>query len=195
MIWNHSVFKIAPFYSILYSCWLGGLLHSSKEFLHTVVDIMVLWIKFSHSCPFYFTDLKCRCSLLPSPAWPHHGPNIPGYYAILFFTALDFTFTTRHMHSWVLFLFWPSHFILSGAISNCPLLFPSSILDTFWPGVSSSNVISFCIFILLMRFSWQEYWSSLLFPPLMDHILSELFTRTCPSWVALHHLAHSFTEE
>ena len=29
---------------------------------------------------------------------------------------------------------WPSPFILSGAISNCPSLFPSSILDTFRPG-------------------------------------------------------------
>ena len=30
---------------------------------------------------------------------------------------------------------WPSHFILSGAISNCLPLFPSSsMLDTFWPG-------------------------------------------------------------
>ena len=28
----------------------------------------------------------------------------------------------------------------------------------------------------------------------MDHILSELFTLTCPSWVALHGMAHSFIE-
>ena len=28
----------------------------------------------------------------------------------------------------------PSYFILSGITSNCPLLFPSSILDTFGPG-------------------------------------------------------------
>ena len=28
-----------------------------------------------------------------------HGPNIPGFYAILFFTASDFTFITRHIHS------------------------------------------------------------------------------------------------
>ena len=27
-----------------------------------------------------------------------HGSNIPGSCAILFFTALDFTFTTRHIH-------------------------------------------------------------------------------------------------
>ena len=63
-----------------------------------------------------------------------HGPNVPGCYATLFFTASDFTFTTRHSHKWVSFLLWPSYFILSGTISNCPLLFPSSILDTFQPG-------------------------------------------------------------
>ena len=31
------------------------------------------------------------------------GSNISGSYAILVFTALDFTFTMRHIHSWVLF--------------------------------------------------------------------------------------------
>ena len=29
---------------------------SSKGFLPTVVDIMVIWIKFTDSSPFYFTD-------------------------------------------------------------------------------------------------------------------------------------------
>ena len=28
----------------------------------------------------------------------------------------------------------------------------------------------------------------------MDHVLSELSTMTCPFWVALHGLAHSFIE-
>ena len=37
-------------------------------------------------------------------------------------------------HSWVPFALWHSLFILSGAISNCPLPFPYSTLDTFWPG-------------------------------------------------------------
>ena len=32
---------------------------------------------------------------------------------------------------------------LSGAISNCSPLFPSSIFHTFWPGGSSSNLLSF----------------------------------------------------
>ena len=62
------------------------------------------------------------------------------------------------------FLLWPSCFILSGAISNCPPLFPSNILDIFWPvGGSSSSILSFSLFILSMGFPRQEYWSGLPF--------------------------------
>ena len=35
-----------------------------------------------------------------------------------------------------------------------------------------------------MGFSRQEYWSGLPFPSPVDHILSNLSTMTCPSWVA-----------
>ena len=45
-----------------------------------------------------------------------------------------------------------------------------------------------------MGFSRQEYWSGLPFPSSVDHILSDLSTMTCPSWVALHSMAHSFIE-
>ena len=45
-----------------------------------------------------------------------------------------------------------------------------------------------------MGFSWQEYWSGLLFPPPVDHVLSEVFTKTRSSWVALRGMAHDFTE-
>ena len=90
--------------------------------------------------PAHFSSLilRCRCLLLPSPVWPCPGyldswPNIPGSCAILFFTVLDFTFTIRHIHNWTSFPLCPCLFILSGAISNCPPLFPSSILDTFCP--------------------------------------------------------------
>ena len=44
------------------------------------------------------------------------------------------TFTTRHIHNWKSFSLCPSCFLLSATIGNCPLLFPSSILDTFRPG-------------------------------------------------------------
>ena len=46
-----------------------------------------------------------------------HGPNIPGSYAILFFTALDSTSITSHIHNWALFLLWLHLFFLSGVIS------------------------------------------------------------------------------
>ena len=60
-----------------------------------------------------------------------HGPNIPGSYAILFFTASDFTSVTSRIHNWVLFLLWLHLSILSGIIFP---LFSRSILGTYWPG-------------------------------------------------------------
>ena len=61
-------------------------------------------------------------------------------------------------------------------------------------GSSSFSVLSFCLFILFMGFSKQEYWSFLPFPFPVDNILSDLSTMTCLSWVALQGMAHSFIE-
>ena len=61
-------------------------------------------------------------------------------------------------------------------------------------GSSSFSVLSFCLFILFMGFSRQEYWSGLPFPSPGDHVFSELSTMTHPSWVALHGMTHSFIE-
>ena len=60
-----------------------------------------------------------------------HGPNIPGSYTILLFTASYLASITSHIHNWVLFLLWPHPFILSGVVS--PLI-SCSILGTYWPG-------------------------------------------------------------
>ena len=50
-------------------------------------------------------------------------------------------------------------------------------------GSSPFSVLSFCLFILLMGFSRQEYWSGLPFPSPVDHILSDLSTTTrCLGW-------------
>ena len=57
---------------------------------------------------------------------------------------------------------------------------------------SSFGAISFCLFILFMGFSRQEYWNGLPLPSPVDHVLSEFSTMTCLSWVALHGMAHSF---
>ena len=56
------------------------------------------------------------------------------------------------------------------------------------------HLSSFSCFILFMGFSRQEYWSGLPFPSPVDHVLSELSTMTCPSWVALRGMAHGFIE-
>ena len=62
--------------------------------------------------------------------------NFPWFMDLTFkvFTALYFTFITTHIHNWALYLLWSRHFIHSGVIGNSPLVFPSSILDTFRPG-------------------------------------------------------------
>ena len=68
----------------------------------------------------------------------------------------------------------------------------------FWAptGLGSSylSVISFCLFILSVGFSKQEYWSGLPFPSPVDHLLSELSTMTLLSWLALHGMAYSCIE-
>ena len=109
----------------------------------------------------------------------------------------EFTFTTRHIHKWAWFLLCPSCFILSGAICNCSLLFRSNILNTYWPGLGGGAHLPLSYlfaFLYCSSDSWGKSWSGLPFPPPVDHILSELFTMSCPSWVALHGIAHGFTE-
>ena len=120
---DHSVvFEIAPKYCILDS-FVGydGYSISSKGFLPVGIDIMVIWIKFAH--PVHFSSLISKMSAftlaisyLTTSNLPWHGRNIPGSCALLFFSASDFTFTTRHIHNWTLFLLWLSLFIPSGAI-------------------------------------------------------------------------------
>ena len=110
-----------------------------------------------------------------------HGPDIPGSYEILLFTASDLASITSHIHNWVLFLPWLHPFILSRVIS--PLI-SSNILITYQPGSSSFSILSFCLFILFMGFSRQEYWSGLPFLSPVYHLLSDLSTMTRPSWVA-----------
>ena len=85
----------------------------------------LLWAMCSHSCHLLLDHVQFTLI---------HGSNSPDSNAISFFTALDFSFTTRYIHNWASFLLWPSCFILNGALRNCPPLFPSSTLDTFQPG-------------------------------------------------------------
>ena len=134
---GHSViFETACRYCILDSFIdYDGYSISSKGFLPTVVDIMVIWVT---PIPVHFSSLIPSvdihsCHLL----FDHfqfaliHGPDVPGSCAILLFTASDLASITSHIHNWVLILLWLHPFILSGVIS--PLI-SSSILGTYWPG-------------------------------------------------------------
>ena len=135
---DHSaVFEVVPKYCISDSCVdYEGCSVSSMGFLPTA-DVMVICIKFTHSCPFKFIDSQDvgvhSWQLLFDHVWCTliHGPNISGSYAVLFFGL----YVHHQMHpdlSVVSALAQPLH--SSGAVSSCPLLFSSSILDTFCPG-------------------------------------------------------------
>ena len=115
-----------------------------------------------------------------------HGPNIPGSYAILLFTASDFASITSHIHNWLLFLLWLHLFILSGVIS---LLISSSILDTYQLGEFIFQCPIFLPFHTVhgvLKARMLKWFAS---PSPVDHMLSELSTTTWASWVA-----HSFIE-
>ena len=62
-----------------------------------------------------------------------------------FLYSTRYYYTIRHIHSLALFSPWPSCFILTGDISTCPPLFPSSVLDIYQPWV-----FVFCCHIFLL---------------------------------------------
>ena len=74
-----------------------------------------------------------------------------------------------HIHTWVFFLLWLHPFILSGVISHWSPVAYWALTDL---GSFSLSILSFCLFILFMGFSRQEYWSGLPFPSPVGHILS-----------------------
>ena len=98
---------------------------------------------------------------------------------------------SHHIHNWVLFLLWLCLFILSGAIS--PLI-SSSILGTYQPGDFIFQCPIIWPFHTVHGVLKARILKWLPFPSPVDHILSDLFTMTLPSWAALHDVAHSFTE-
>ena len=140
--------------------------------------------------------LKCWCLLLPSPV-DHfqfaliHGPNIPGSYAILLFTASDFSSIMSHIYNWVLLLLWLCLFILSGVIA--PLI-SSGTMGTYPPG----EFIFQCPIFLPFHSVYGVLKARILkwfpIPFSSGPCFVRLSTMTRPSWVALHGMAHSFNE-
>ena len=100
-------------------------------------------------------------------------------------------FTQTHVH-WVGDAIQPSHSLSSFFLELVLHWSPAAYWAPADLGSSSFSVLCFCLFILFMEFSRQKYWSDLPFPFPVDHILSELSIMTCPSWVALHNMPHSF---
>ena len=120
-----------------------------------------------------------------------HGPNVPGCYAVLFFTVstlLPSPVTSTMGH---IFRFdSASSFFLELILQSSPVAYWAPI-DL---GNSSFSAMSFCFLILFMKFSRQEYWSGLPFASPVDEVLSELCTTTHQSWEALRGMSHSFIE-
>ena len=140
------------------SCIFSKSIYCSLRNLHPFSHFPIKMV--FKPCPFQFTNYYNvdvhSCHLL----FDHiqfaliHGPNIPGFYATLFFTAMDFTSITHHIHNWALFLLWiVSSFFLE--------LFLHSSPGAYWAPNdlrrSSFSVLSFCLFILFVGFSRREY--------------------------------------
>ena len=161
--------------------------HSSRyngylNYIHPFWSILVHWfLEMS-----IFTLAIC---CLTTSSLPCHGPNVPGSYALLLLEHRTLlsppgTSTTGRC------------FHFSSASSFLLELFLHCSPVAYWArtnlGSSSFSVISFCLFILFVQFSRQDAEEP--FPSPVEHILSELSTISCPSWVALHGMTHSFIE-
>ena len=113
--------------------------------------------------------------------------NLPWFMDLTFQVPMQYYF----LQHWILLL---SPVTSTAGYCFCFGSIPSFFLELFlhwspvayWAptdlGSSSFSVLSFCLFILFIGFSGQEYWSGLPFPSPVDHILSDLSTMTHPSW-------------
>ena len=155
---------------------------SSEGFLPTVVDIMVIWVKFTHSSP--FSSLIPRMSMFTLAISCLNTSNLPWFMDLTFQVPMQYcslqhqTLLLSPVTSTAGYCFCfgsiPSFFLISPLIS-------SSILGTYQP---EEFLFQYPIFsILFMGFSRQECWIGLPFPSPVDHVLSDLSTMTCPSWV------------
>ena len=122
----------------------------------------------------WFMDLTFQVSMQHCSLY--HWTFLPSPFT--FTSGCCFCFGSIYSFSLQLFLHW----------SQVAYWAPTDL------GSSSFSVLSFLLFILFMGFSRQETWSGLSFFSPVDHVLSELSTMACSSWVALHSMAHSFIE-
>ena len=121
-----------------------------------------------------------------------NGPNILGSYAILLFTASDFTSITSNIHNWVVFLVWLHLFILSGVIS--PLI-PSNILGPYLPGKFIFQCPIFLPFHTVHGVLKARILKWFAIPSPLDYILSEFSTTRKDVFVIMQICAHTDTYE
>ena len=176
---DHSViFEIAPKYCISDSFVdYDGYSISSKGFLPTVVDITQP-SELNSLIPVHFSSLIPKISMFTLAISCLTTSNLPWFMDLTFQIPMQYcslqhrtllpspvSSTTGHCF----------HFdCISSIFLELFLHSSGSILGTFHPGSLPFIVISFCLFILFMRLSRQEFWSGLLFPSPVDYILSEL---------------------
>jgi len=178
---DHSVvFEIASKYCISDSfvdC--DGYSISSKQFLPTVVDIMV--IELNSPIPVHFSLLIPKMSTFTLAFSFLTTSNLPWFMDLTFQVPMQYC---PLQHRTLL----PSPVTSTNVCCFCFRSVSSFFLELFlhwsplayWApsnlGSSSFSVLSFFLFILFMGFSRQEYWSGLSFPSPVDHVLSELST-------------------
>ena len=174
---DHSVvFEIAPKYCILDSFVdHDGYSISSEGFLPTVVDIMVIWVKFT--IPVHFSLLIPVMSMFILAVSCLTTSNLPWFMDLTFQVPVQYC----SLQYWTLLL---SPVTSTAGYCFCFGSVPSFFLELFlhqspvayWAstdlGSSSFSVLSFYLFILLLGFLRQKYWSDLPFPSPVDYILS-----------------------
>ena len=141
--WNHNQVVYFGFF-----CWLWGYSISSKRFLPTAVDIIVIWVKFTQTKNI---DVYSAISCLTTS-------NLPWFMDLTFQVPMQYcslqhqtllsppdTSTTGHC-----FCFGPiSSFLLEQFLCSSPVAY-WTLTDL---GSSSFSVIYFSLFMLFMGFS------------------------------------------
>ena len=160
----HSILlRIAIFFQ-----WSWG-----KHLLYFGIAVLVA-VVYSLSCVWLFaTPLTVA----------RHAPLTFSLQHRILLSPPDTSTTEHHFHFDLAASFFLELLVIALHSSPVAYWIPSHL------GGSSPGVVSFYLFILFMGFSWQEYWNGLLFPPPVDHILSELSTMTSISCTALHGMA------
>ena len=202
------IFQIAPKYCILDSLLAcEGYSTSSKG---EVVDIMVIWLKFSPPVHFSSLILKMMLTLAISHLATSNSPWFMDLtvYAIVFFAPLDFTFTTRHIISCAVgkgCLLGLSrkieHCFCFGSAASCFLeLFVFAFLSFPIAHWTSSDLGAHLAVSYLFAFSYSPWGSSSENPGVVCHSLlwGTTFCHNSPLWplsqVALYIMALGFME-